>query len=110
MRDSIIRWLRRYFGREREERETALSPSANIEKNMPFSPYHVQEHFLECEHCKRKILVSVVLFGVSHNGAMTVDCRECLKDKGINPEFVKERPEQAARIQRWLDDALGRSE
>jgi len=101
--DRLISKAKEYFGRDREQRERSISPSEDAEKNFPSYP-HAHEDYLECSFCGRKMLVSVVLLGISHNAGMTVDCHECLKVNGINPEYAKERPENAARIQRWLDD------
>ena len=107
----LVSKLRKRLGRDRDEREKALAPFAEAEKCIPFSEPRIDEIFTKCHHCGRDILVSIVMLGVSHNVGVMVDCHECLKAKGIHPDYVKKYPEQAARIQRWLDDdALGNSD
>lgn len=116
----LISNLRKYIGGERDERAKKRAPSRDMEKLLPFAeaekciPFtepKIDEIFAKCYHCDRPILVSIVLLGVSHNAGVMVDCHECLKAKGIHPDYVKKYPEQAARIQGWLDDnALGHSD
>lgn len=107
----LILSLRNYFGRDRDERERVISPSVEIEKTLPFSEPFVDEIFAKCYHCGRDVLVSIVVVGTPHHAGVMVDCRECLKTKGIHPDYVMKNPEQAAQIQRWLDgDALGNSD
>ena len=61
-------------------------------------------HFEECFICKRKILVSIVLFGVSHNAGVSVHCKECLKKEGVDEKYKKQNPKGAKEIEEWLED------
>jgi hypothetical protein len=65
--------------------------------------FEYEHHKTKCGKCERKILVEILLIGVSHNANVTVICRDCLKDKGINPKFKEEHPEEAKDIEEWIE-------
>ena len=58
-------------------------------------------HMASCTKCKRKILVSIGLFGVSHHTGLTVICADCLK---VDEQFAQTYPEIAKRIEEWKKD------
>ncbi len=55
---------------------------------------------LECSKCKRKILVTMGLFGTVHHMGTSVTCAECLT---IDPNFSERFPDIASKIERWKD-------
>ena len=52
-------------------------------------------HKLECLFCGRKIIVHRFMIGVNHTSSISVDCAECLKEKGINKKWAEANPESA---------------
>jgi hypothetical protein len=65
------------------------TPEANVDLDI---------QKLACPKCGRKILVEVVLFGVSHNAGITATCAECVS---VNEEFRADNPEVARQIDEW---------
>ena len=58
---------------------------------------------VKCQICKKEFLVERLLIGTEHTSSIFVSCKECLKKKGLYPRFVKEYPEEAKKIQKWLE-------
>ena len=84
------------------ERKRMAEEFENRLKNFPTPKFGFEYHKEKCPECGRRILVQIVLNGVSHNMGATVICAECLKKQGVNEEFKKERPEEAEDIEKWL--------
>ena len=63
-------------------------------------PY--EHHKLECAKCHRKILVEIVLFGISHNSNVVATCAECMGQ--VSESFRAVNPVIAEDIQTWLDE------
>lgn len=54
---------------------------------------------VKCSKCKRKMLVTQVLFGVNHTAGIAVTCPDCTaKFDWDNDEWVKENPEEAKEL------------
>lgn len=58
--------------------------------------------FAKCKGCGKEFLVESVLFGIDHTADIVVTCKDCLKETGIHENFVKEHPEEAKTITKWL--------
>ena len=58
-----------------------------------------------CPHCGRKILVEKILVGVPHTVGVYATCLDCLMEKGMNEDFIKDNPQKAKDIQRWYDSS-----
>lgn len=59
-------------------------------------------HKLECDTCKRKILVEMIMFGVAHHRRVIVTCAKCVGP--LESEYVDGRPEAAKDIKEWLEE------
>lgn len=60
--------------------------------------------FTKCEICGKEFLVERILVGTDHTIGIIVSCKECLQKKPLPKEFVKERPEKAKKIMKWLSE------
>lgn len=59
--------------------------------------------FVKCKKCGNEFLVERVLMGIDHTMDIIVSCKACLKKKGLNEAFAKERPDAAKAIRDWLE-------
>jgi hypothetical protein len=59
-------------------------------------------HKLKCRKCHRKILVQVILTGVSHNLGVYATCAECVGT--VDANFRESNPQAADDVQKWLDE------
>jgi len=70
--------------------------------------YHIpgltpqQGHMLSCRKCGRKILVEILLTGVSHNGQVGAICGACLE---VSEPFSQNHPDIARRLREWAAPA-----
>lgn len=60
----------------------------------------IQGSFLTCRKCGRRILVEIVLCGVSHNTSITATCAQCIGT--VNEEFKARHPEAAQKIEEFI--------
>ena len=61
-------------------------------------------YLLRCEWCDRKIYLSMSMTGTIHHFEPSAICAECLQKKGLNKDFVKDFPEDAKKIQEWMEE------
>jgi len=60
-------------------------------------------YMVQCEACRRKILVEIALVGAGHNAFVEAICGECLRRSGPDPEFERKYPEVVEDVRRWLE-------
>ena len=70
------------------------------------SNYDTLTYFSTCSKCGRRILIQILSFGISHNADVVTTCAECLKREGIDAAYTKDHPEDAKRIQEWIDEEV----
>ena len=66
--------------------------------------YDVLTYYCKCSKCRRKILVQMLTLGTSHDLYVTATCAECLKRYGIDEEYARENPDDARRIEEWVNE------
>jgi hypothetical protein len=60
----------------------------------------VEGHFIKCSKCGKKIVIEIVLCGVSHNVGVSAVCAECMK---VDADFKKEHPDIAKQIEEFCN-------
>lgn len=67
--------------------------------------YHIEDnligHLLKCNKCGKKILVEILLFGVSHNLDVIATCGSCMK---ISDNIKEKYPEVSKKIEEFLNE------
>lgn len=62
----------------------------------------IESYKLKCFICAKKILVQIVLMGVSHNTSVHATCAGCLRRKGLSKSYKEVYPEDAKDIEKWM--------
>ena len=73
----------------------------SVIERMPIATYYTK-----CGICGKKILVQILLMGTNHNACVSTTCGSCLKENGINAQYKKKDPEEAQKIEAWVEDCV----
>lgn len=58
-------------------------------------------YFLECPHCKKKIMVEMGLFGTPHHHTPSAICADCVK---LHESFREKHPELSEKLDKKLEE------
>lgn len=64
---------------------------------------HYTSYRTSCKTCGKKILVEIVLCGISHNVSVGTVCGDCIA-LPLPDSFKEQSPQEAQEIEEWLAD------